>query len=236
MKKILHTLLFMSAIQFTNAQYVAIPDSGFRVWLNNNGYSACMSGNNLDTNCAALASVTILSFYAPSPPINDYTGLQYFKNMLHLAFFQITANKIPLPPNLTYLSIFFDTSLVSIPSLPDSITFLQIENTDITQLPPLPSALWIIYCGDNLLTSLPPLPASLHQLECVDNQITSLPSLPGGLDSLSLQQQPYFRSSSTARCSLGALLQWQYWHYLLSGSIARYGPISVLRHINYLCA
>ena len=177
MKKILHTLLFMSAIQFTNAQYVAIPDSGFRVWLNNNGYSACMSGNNLDTNCAALASVTILSFYAPSPPINDYTGLQYFKNMLHLAFFQITANKIPLPPNLTYLSIFFDTSLVSIPSLPDSITFLQIENTDITQLPPLPSALWIIYCGDNLLTSLPPLPASLHQLECVDNQITSLPSL-----------------------------------------------------------
>lgn len=38
----------------SKAQFVTIPDTNFVNWLNANGFSSCMSGNDIDTTCSLI--------------------------------------------------------------------------------------------------------------------------------------------------------------------------------------
>ena len=60
MKKLLLLLIFFLSIEKTQAQYVTIPDTNFVNWLNNNGYSQCLNGNQLDTTCNAVVNATYI--------------------------------------------------------------------------------------------------------------------------------------------------------------------------------
>ncbi|MFN8323573.1 MAG: hypothetical protein U0T74_13005, partial [Chitinophagales bacterium] len=58
LRTLLLSFILFSATLSSSAQYVAIPDSNFGTWLNSNGYSQCMQGNNsvgwqMDTTCNA---------------------------------------------------------------------------------------------------------------------------------------------------------------------------------------
>ena len=144
------------------AQYVAIPDSGFAVWLNVN-YPLCMHADSLDTTCNAVLTAKSLntSYYR----ISSLEGAQYFKS-------------------LDSLKCNADTTLTYIPALARTLRVLECRNDSLTSLPALPDSLYRLECEFNVLGSLPTLPASLRTLSCYNNQLTSLPALPAGLRSL----------------------------------------------------
>ena len=86
-QKILHALLtcFITIVTWvnSNAQYVAVPDSNFVVWLKSNGYSQCMNGNMMDTTCPAIVNAT--SVFCYNAGISNLDGIQYFDNLASLA-------------------------------------------------------------------------------------------------------------------------------------------------------
>src|SRR5688572_28086208 len=127
------TSLFLSKAQ---AQYVTIPDANFVIWLENHGYGDCLSGNQLDTTCPMVVTTTKINcgLYW----IGDLTGIQYFDNLDSL--------------------ICDENFLVTLPSLPNTLSHLD--------------------CNDNDLISLPALPDSMIYLNCTQNELTILPSLP----------------------------------------------------------
>ena len=189
----------------TQAQYVTIPDPVFVTWLQNNGFATCMSGNQLDTSCPALANVLSLQCYGVA--IRDLTGAQYFKNAQELNCYNDSLYSIPvLPPRLQTLTCYsnnlstlppFPATLKAIgcwknrfttlPTLPDSLTELDCQQNQITVLPALPASLTSLTCYSNQLTALPALPDSLQFLDCHINNISTLPTLPGSLTYLFCQ-------------------------------------------------
>ena len=62
--------------------YVTLPDPEFVSWLNSNGFSGCMNGNQLDITCSTVLNTTIL--HIQSTNITDLTGLEYFTNVTEL--------------------------------------------------------------------------------------------------------------------------------------------------------
>jgi uncharacterized repeat protein (TIGR01451 family) len=148
--------------------YVTIPDTNFVSYLQTN-FSACMSGNQMDTSCPSIQSAgyLVVSFLN----IYDLTGLEYFSN-------------------ITYLDCSYNI-LTSLPVLPGQLQALDCGNNLLTSLPPLPNALCSLYCNNNQLTSLPTLPPNSidpygygFSLDCGDNQLTALPELPQMLSTL----------------------------------------------------
>src|SRR5579862_6358418 len=81
-KAIAVCLLLLSATSAVRSQYITIPDTGFAGWLTRNGYAACLSGNQLDTNCITVLNATIIDI--GSGNIHDLTGISYFKNLHRL--------------------------------------------------------------------------------------------------------------------------------------------------------
>ena len=142
-----------------HAQWVAIPDTNFGTWLNTNGYSNCLQGNNtvgweMDTTCNEVMSGWTM--ICTNSNISSLEGLSYFHNL----------NFLSCDSNM----------LSSLPVLPNALSVLFCNNNAITSLPPLPSTLWALGCNYNNLSSLPALPASIGVLECSHNQITALPN------------------------------------------------------------
>ena len=201
-------LLCLCITLFTaRAQYVAIPDTNFGKWLNNNGYSSCLTGNSttgwqLDTLCSTVLSATNMS--CPAQGIHDLSGIVYFKHLTSLYYgsnapaiiptlpatlstFDCSQNQLTslpaLPPALTNLNC-SENRLTSLPALPATLTTLNADNNQLTSLPSLPALLATLYCDFNQLTSLPALPASLTWLQCRANQLTTLPTLPPVLSTL----------------------------------------------------
>ena len=144
------------------AQYVAIPDSGFVVWLNAT-YPLCMHADSLDTTCTAIITAKSLntSYYR----ISSLEGVQYFKS-------------------LDSLKCNADTTLTYIPALARTLRVLECRNDSLSTLPALPDSLYRLECEFNVLGNLPALPASLRTLSCYNNQLTHLPVLPVGLRAL----------------------------------------------------
>ena len=57
---------------------ITIPDTNFLNWLNNNGYSACLNGNQMDTLCARSINIpTSPNIIITHQNISDFTGLNY---------------------------------------------------------------------------------------------------------------------------------------------------------------
>ena len=64
-KRILLALIFCFLLHFTKAQFVTIPDANFVTWLNNNGFSSCMNGNQLNASCPAVQNTIALNLCTP---------------------------------------------------------------------------------------------------------------------------------------------------------------------------
>ncbi|MCW3127004.1 MAG: C-terminal target protein, partial [Bacteroidetes bacterium] len=174
------------SVSVARAQYVPLPDSVFGNWLNNHGYTQCLTGNGttgyqLDTTCGAVITATSIDLSAIS--VFDLTGIRYFRSLtdLNCSMSHLTT-MAPLPPNLQRLDC-STNSLTSLGTLPARLTYLDCGNNRMTSmiLPPRLDTLW---CNNNLLDSLPTLTDSLKVLFCFSNRITSISSLPATLTGL----------------------------------------------------
>ena len=184
---LIFSILLIASI--TRAQYVTIPDTAFGSWLNQHGFTACLTGSDntgwqLDTTCPAVLADTSIGIFS-SPFIKRTDGLQYFKNVASLFLIGDSFHTIAfLPPFLKELSI-LNTNLYSLPPLPSTLTALLCSfNFYFDSLPPLPNALTYLECNENLLRVLPPLPPTLVNLECYGNRLTVLPTLPNTLNNI----------------------------------------------------
>lgn len=157
-------VLFFSIIttHAANAQWVTLqPTSGFVAWLNNNGFSACLNGNDLDTTCPAV--INAKSLWCSFTGITNFNGVQYFDNLdtLYCGYNNLTGvNLPPLPPNLKVLNC---------------------SNSQLSVLPALPASLLTLICSINNLNSLPALPQGLRYLNCSDNNLGWLPAMHDSL-------------------------------------------------------
>jgi hypothetical protein len=190
--------LILGVKTFSSAQLVHIPDSAFRVYLNQN-FGACMVGDSIDSSCPAVLAAKNIN--VSNRGIYDLSGIEVFVNdtLLNCAENQLTSlSNLPtslinlycggnqltslptLPTSLIYLSCSYN-QLTSMPALPASLIQLDCDSNQLTSLPPLPASLIYLYCHLNQLTSIPALPPSLTRLDCFYNQLTFLPNLSTSL-------------------------------------------------------
>lgn len=164
--RLLAFVLLLSSFA-AKAQYVTIPDANFVAWLNANGYSQCMNGNQMDTTCNAIVTAEVI--YCPNASISNITGIQYFD-----ALRALTCKNNPI---------------TAVPNLPSALDFLDCSNTIITALPnPLPPMLMSLNCSDCTgLTQLPPLPSNNFQnLVCSNSGLSFIPALPSTIYSINI--------------------------------------------------
>jgi len=186
------------------AQYVTLPDTNFRNYLQSL-YPSCFNSNNkLDTVCAATQPAASINVYNLN--ITDLTGVQYFKNLDSLDCSSNSLSSLPtLPPSLIYLNcdsnklstlpalpVFlaylncsFNYALGSLPTLPAFLTYLDCSYNSLSSLPALPASLILLKSSANSLANgLPALPDSLTSLSCYINNLSSLPALPASLTNI----------------------------------------------------
>ena len=114
------------------------------------------------------------------------------------------SNFVSLPSGLIYLNCGDNFLINSLPSLPNSLEFLNIKTCSFSSLPivpntlkelnvtfnpinsinSLPDSLLVLECTYCNLNGLPTLPSRLFQLYCNYNSITQLPTLPNTLKRL----------------------------------------------------
>ncbi len=164
------------------AQWVTLPDTNFVNWLNANGYSSCLNGNQLDTTCPAVVNASIVD--CNNYNIQNMEGIQYFDNLDTLKCFENSIVYLPRMSNSVKMLLCYTNLLDSLPTLPDSLSYLDCSGNNLTYLPPLPGLLRDLKCIWNQLTTIPPLPNQLRTLKCNNNQITGLPSIPVSLITL----------------------------------------------------
>src|SRR5688500_3455891 len=144
-RTLFHVLAFILVTStVTKAQFVTIPDPNFVGWLNANGFVLCLSGNQLDTTCAAVVAASAVT--CSNSNIADLTGIEFFDN---LEILNCGTNQ------LTFL-----------PALPATLLTLDCSFNQLTSLPPLPPLLVDLFCGVNYLNTLPQLPPSVYNLWC----------------------------------------------------------------------
>jgi uncharacterized repeat protein (TIGR01451 family) len=177
-KQIFVFVFSLMMIGKVHSQYVSIPDTNFRNFLQLN-YPACMSGGMLDTTCNAV--VNALTLDCSHRNISDLTGIQYFDNLKTLICRSNNLSVLAdLPLTLTTLAC--DTNLImSFSILPNGLYYLYCSHNNLTSLPSLPDSLIYLDCRYNQLITLPQLPSNFGQLKCDYNQLTALPVLPNNL-------------------------------------------------------
>ncbi len=195
MKKQLFILMMLIFSTNSIAQFVAIPDTNFRNWLNANGFSSCMNGNLMDTTCTAVLAADSIDFYMSS--ITNLEGIQYFDNLLR--FTCTSSNTTPFNKRITNIPAFPAElkeiliawhNLTSIPTLPDNLEILNLISGPLLNVPSLPGTLKRLWVTNNAIDTLPALPSTLKSLICYSNQLTFLPPLPNGLTELRCGNQP----------------------------------------------
>ena len=185
-KRILLAMLFSFCFNFSKAQFVTIPDTNFVNWLNVNGYSSCLLGNQIDTTCSAVVNTTSVNLSFNN--ISDLTGITYFDSLKYLACKSCILTSLPaLPSQLKHLDV-RDNNISLLPVLPNNLDTLICTINNLVTLPNLPNQLSFLHCGLNNITLLPTLPNSLRYLNCQQNLLNSLPILPIGLKNLECQQ------------------------------------------------
>ena len=219
MKRTLLSLLFILSMSIASrAQWVAIPDNGFGNWLNNHGYSSCLSGSFttgwlLDTTCNRILADTAFSCGGGGNTFPRITGIRYFKNVRRLECSFSNFTSLPeLPASLRYLDcsanpidswpimpdslLYLDCSSTvysptgSIPVLPNNLIEFRFDGNNYHSLPSLPNSLKILHCSFSWLNVMPAvLPDSLVYLNCSrDFNLNYLPSLPASLQYLDCQE------------------------------------------------
>jgi len=204
------------------AQYAAIPDSNFGIWLNANGYSSCLTsnGNNgnwrLDTTCPAVLHTVSFDFGNYE---FDCSGIVYFKGLDSLILGPGPYLVPIFPASLKYLYIGSFGGFTNSFVLPDSLTWLKIDGLNIGDSLPaaFPAHMIGFDCSDcNEIGKLPTLPVtlrylnleltqiddslpsslpdSLRYLNCYSSLIDYLPPLPPYLDTLIISINPQLPS------------------------------------------
>ncbi len=171
-----------------NAQtWVTIPDANFATYLQGL-IPAAMNGNQMDTT-SVLVATTTRTISVVGKYIKDLTGITYFKSLKSLdCSYNNSLTTLPtLPNSITYINCQHD-SLTSITNLPTSLYNLYCPENFLTTLPTLPNSLSIVNCQLNLLVNLPAFDTSLQSLECNSNHLTNLPPLPNSLTYLDCSQ------------------------------------------------
>jgi uncharacterized repeat protein (TIGR01451 family) len=201
---VLSCFLFLLSVKESKSQYVNIPDTNFVNWLNNNGYSGCMSGNMMDTTCSLIVNAQSVMLPQFGGYVMDLTGIQFFDSLKTLDCSHQALTFLPqLPATLRYLNIkqsnyittvvlppmldtllCRDNNLLNITSFPSTLRYIDISWCSQTSLPSLPDSLRYLNCAQNNLTSLPVLPQAITFIDCSENDITSLPALPSSLQEL----------------------------------------------------
>ncbi len=207
MKNLVLTALLIFSSNFIFAQWFALPDTNFRNYLINNGFTNAFnvskdSINSLDPNVLATTSII-----CGNKQIKKLDGVEAFTNLIYLSApynnidsigllpnslltlelnYNFTLNFIAgFPPNLNTLDIEATNLPISyLSSLPASLERLSLRNNNYTYLPTLPLNLIYLNCSYNPLTSLPNLPATLTALFSSNNNLTALPNLPNVLETL----------------------------------------------------
>jgi uncharacterized repeat protein (TIGR01451 family) len=195
------TILLLAFICLSNnhirAQYVTIPNTNLRNTLMSIIPSCFNASQQMDTTCSGVLNLVNLdlSYNASSTPVNNLTGLKYFKNMKYL---NCSNNYITsahhLPPRL---KTFICTScMMSLLTLPDSIEYVDVGYNNLTDLMnPKPKTLKVFKCAYNNIgyeiqvNNVPYpniLPDSLEVFDCSYNGLTnaSMPIFPSTLKSL----------------------------------------------------
>lgn len=191
----------------SSSQIVTIPDSEFVIFLQAN-YPACISGDQLDTQCFGIVNATSLILPAS---ITDLYGLEFFVSLTSLEVYGAVTNLPalpnsistmwlynytqsalpPLPSSLTYFVLAY-SPIINLPLLPASLTGMQIEEcpalTTIPDLPPNFISLFVNHSPS--FSTLPALPDSLTYLFCTNTNLSQLPELPAGLLYMSLINNP----------------------------------------------
>ena len=197
-------IILIVATKDVKAQFVTIPDANFVTWLNNNGFSSCMNGNQLNTSCSAVQNA--IQINCSNAGILNLTGIESFDNLINLdcshnpdiyipslpnSLFSFTCthsnlNTLPqLPSNLRGLNIVFNNVAFLPNNMPNTLTDIAISYNDFNSWLFLPPNLVTLWCENNQITAFPSLPNTLEFLECSNNQLSSLPALPDSLEYLS---------------------------------------------------
>ncbi len=185
MKARLLTLFVLLSITIgAKAQYVTIPDAAFVQWLNLNGYSTCMNGNQMDTTCSYIISATNMDVSSTS--ISDLEGIQYFDSLQKLISYSGSINHVTSFPPMLQLIILSYNRLVSIPALPVNLDTLRCDGNQLVSIPNLPNGLVSLDCGYNgqFFSTLPSIPLSLRDLSISGNSLSIYPLLPDSLERL----------------------------------------------------
>jgi Leucine-rich repeat (LRR) protein len=104
--------LILGVKTFSSAQLVHIPDSAFRVYLNQN-FGACMVGDSIDSSCPAVLAAKNIN--VSNRGIYDLSGIEVFVNdtLLNCA----------------------ENQLTSLSNLPTSLINLYCGGNQLTSLP-----------------------------------------------------------------------------------------------------
>ncbi|MFY8033497.1 MAG: hypothetical protein ACOVMN_03200, partial [Flexibacteraceae bacterium] len=154
-----------------------IPDPAFAAALRNI-VPSCMSCNQLDTNCAALSTITRLDI--PNMGITNLTGIKYFRNLKGLYASSNAITFLPeLPASIENLSL-PNNQISSISTLPTGLNSLDVSYNPINSLPSLPASLETLYINGTGISSLSNLPNTLYQLNAAGSGITCIQNVPTG--------------------------------------------------------
>lgn len=183
-KYFIFATIFISGFT-AKAQFVTIPDANFVTWLTLNGFSSCLTGNQLDTTCNAVITTKVITCATAS--ITDFTGITYFDSLQSFTCNGNLCTSLPTLPPMLYSINCSNNHLTSLPTLPDSLRSLTCNNNQLTSLPTIPNVLTHLICSFNQLTSLPAMGDSLYYLLANNNSISSIASFPPTLYFMMIQ-------------------------------------------------
>lgn len=180
MKKLLFLFLFIWFGEANAQTYVLIPDANFAAYLRGI-IPAAMKGDSLDTSNILVTTITDSIDVSNHTTLSNLFGIQYFTSLTYLECNSCSLVSIPsLPNTLKYLSC-AQNYLTNLPVLPASLTYLNCSLNSLTTLSVSGTSLTYLACASNSLTNISSLPNSLTYLICAQNQLTNLPTLPDSL-------------------------------------------------------
>ena len=196
-RALLTASLLLLGAGMARAQFVLIPDTSMRAWLNMMAPGCVDSAGYLDTLSPALVMppwVTSVSVYVNWSP-SDLTGLQYLQGFddLLVQYSQPGTASLPAFPDSLDRITMRNYTGGTLPTLPSSLTKLFLQDcSGLVSLPTLPSGIDVLQVDGCLqLGALPALPSDLYHLtvsECTN--LSGLPSLPASLGYLTITSCP----------------------------------------------
>ena len=184
--------------------YVAIinstyfPDSNFRNYLLNSGFSKGYIDSDDVANCTGF-------YYMTNKGISNLQGIEYFTNLTYLDCSNNNLSSLNLSALTKLNTLYCSYNNISSLTLPNSLKSLYCGNNKLNSLS-IPSSLEVLDCGNNMLTTLGILPYTITRVYCNNNRFTSL-SITGKsyLTYLDCSNNPYLTNLECRNNALTSL-------------------------------